>query len=233
MRRTIVLRGRRLSYELEKKNIRGVNLHVRPDGSIYVSAPWFMTEAELEDLLRKKQDWLLRHLAAPRAPAPDLPERVCLAGEALTPVLRAGARRCVERDGERLILTVKDPEDPEEALGLLDAWQRQLCTERVTALCREVYPAFEERGVPFPKFSFRRMKSRWGSCRPQGVALSFNTRLVEVPPDCALYVVVHEFAHFLQPNHSEAFYAEVARVLPDWKERRSRLRAWEKSHPLT
>ena len=69
-------------------------------------------------------------------------------------------------------------------------------------------------------------------CRPQKGALSFNTRLAELPPDCVRYVAVHEFAHFLQPNHSAAFYEEVARVLPDWKQRRDRLRAWERAHPL-
>ena len=43
---------------------------------------------------------------------------------------------------------------------------------------------------------------------------------------------MHELAHFWQPNHSAAFYAEVARVLPDWKLRRDEIRAWEKIHPL-
>ena len=44
------------------------------------------------------------------------------------------------------------------------------------------------------------------------------------PPECIEYVVVHEFAHFFQPNHSALFYNEVAAVLPDWKDRRKKLR---------
>ena len=67
------------------------------------------------------------------------------------------------------------------------------------------------------------MKSRWGSCNPGKGILTFNTQLMYAPPECIEYVVVHEFAHFLQPNHSALFYNEVAAVLPDWKDRRKKL----------
>ncbi len=73
----------------------------------------------------------------------------------------------------------------------------------------------------------RAMTSRWGSCRAQGGAVTFNVCLAELPVACALYVAAHEFTHFLQPNHSAAFYAELSRVLPDWAERRALLRQWE------
>ena len=71
------------------------------------------------------------------------------------------------------------------------------------------------------------MRSRWGSCRAQGGAVTFNLRLCELPESCAVYVAAHEFTHFLQPNHSPAFYAELSRVLPDWAQRRALLRQWE------
>ena len=150
----------------------------------------------------------------------------------LTLRLERGGRAGVTQSGDTLILRLKDPEDPEEKRRVLESWQKRLCTEQVTALCRRYVPFFERRIRAFPTLSFRRMRSRWGSCRPQKGALSFNTRLVELPPDCVDYVVVHELAHFLQPNHSAAFYAEVARVLPDWKLRMDRIRAWERAHPL-
>ena len=234
MQKSIVLRGRRVDYEFERKHVRHVNLHIRADGSVYVSAPFFTPLPVVEGLLLARQDWILEHLRRREAQPeePGAPERVFLWGEALSLRLREGPRRRVEREGETLILTLRNPEDEKEKRRALEAWQKQLCAERVTALCRQYYPPFERRGVPFPTLSFRRMKSRWGSCRPQKGALSFNTRLAELPPDCADYVVVHELAHFLQPNHSAAFYAEVARVLPDWKGRRSAIRAWERSHPL-
>ena len=227
-----MLCGRRLDYELERKRIRRVNLRIRPDGSVYVSAPLLTPTLAVESLLRDRQDWILEKLRLADARREEEENAVFLWGEKLSLRLREGGRHRVEREGDTLILTLKNPADGEEKRRALDAWQKRLCAEHVTALCRQYYPAFERRGVPCPTLSFRRMRSRWGSCRPQKGALSFNTRLTELPPDCADYVVVHELAHFLQPNHSTAFYAEVARVLPDWKPRRDAIRAWERSHPL-
>lgn len=66
--------------------------------------------------------------------------------------------------------------------------------------------------------------SRWGSCSSTGT-LSFNWRLIELPDELADYIVVHELAHLVQPNHSPKFWSEVERVLPDWRPRRKALRA--------
>lgn len=232
MQKSIVLRGRRIDFCFERKRVRHVNLRVRADGSLYVSAPLLTPYAVVEVFLRARQDWILEKLRLAGERREEEENAVYLWGEKLRLLWREGKRHGAVRSGDALILTVKDPADAEEKRRALEAWEKKICTERVTALCRQYYPAFQSRGVPWPTLSFRRMRSRWGSCRPQKGALSFNTRLAELPPDCADYVVVHELAHFLQPNHSAAFYAEIARVLPDWKTRRNLIKVWEKNHPL-
>lgn len=233
MRRSILLGGKRVSYVYEPKLVRRVNIRIR-DGELHVSAPALMPPALLDQALIEAQDWILERLGKrPAPPAPAvMPERVFLWGEELRLARRAGKRRGVTLSEGVLTVTLPDPESAEDCRRALAQWQKRVCAERIEALCRQYYPAFERRGVAFPSLSFRRMKTRWGSCRPQKGALSFNTRLAELPPDCADYVVVHELAHFLQANHSPAFYAEVERVLPDWKARRARIRAWEKAHPM-
>lgn len=234
MRKSIVLRGVTLSYELQRKAVRGVNIRVRSDGGLAVSAPFFTPQAVIEGLLRASQD---RILAAVERAGRKVKEQArtdvtAFWGEEIPVERRAGGRNSARLADGRLLLTLKDPSDEAAAAAALEAWQKRACAEEVTALCRQYYPAFQRRGVAWPNLSFRRMKSRWGSCRPQKGALSFNVRLIELPKECAAYVVVHEFAHFLQPNHSPAFYAEVARVLPDWKQGRDRIKDWEKSHIL-
>lgn len=232
MKKSIVLNGRRVTYELERKRVRRLSLRVRPDGTLAVSAPHLTPTILVESLILSRADWILAQLARREAAAAQRENAVFLRGERLPLIVRQGGRGGAALKDGALILTLKDPADAEERQRVLDNWQKRLCTEEITALCRQYYPAFGRRGVAFPTLSFRRMKTRWGSCRPQRGALSFNTRLTELPPGCADYVVVHEFAHFLQANHSPAFYAEVARVLPDWKARRAALKAWEKAHPM-
>ncbi|MEI3250796.1 MAG: M48 family metallopeptidase, partial [Faecalibacterium sp.] len=90
-----------------------------------------------------------------------------------------------------------------------------------TAMSDKVYPAFAGvLGGHKPVIKVRSMTSRWGVCFMAKRQITFALQLYHMPPAAQIYVVVHEYCHFLQPNHSPAFWAEVAKLLPDWKARR-------------
>ena len=75
-----------------------------------------------------------------------------------------------------------------------------------------------------PKIKYRKMTSRWGSCHYKKGKIVFNSYLSKVADDLIEYVVVHELCHFIVPDHSKQFYANVERLLPDYKQRRKRLK---------
>ena len=78
-------------------------------------------------------------------------------------------------------------------------------------------------GVGYGRISIRRQRTRWGSCSARG-DLNFNCLLMLSPPEVRDYVAVHELCHRKYMDHSPRFWAEVERVLPDWRERRRWLR---------
>lgn len=78
-------------------------------------------------------------------------------------------------------------------------------------------------GVSYGRIAIREQKTRWGSCSSKG-NLNFNWRLILAPEEVVDYVVVHELAHRKEMNHSRAFYAIVASVLPDYQKSRTWLR---------
>ncbi len=61
-------------------------------------------------------------------------------------------------------------------------------------------------------------RTRFGSCSGKN-GICFSLYLMQYPEEAIDYVVVHELAHIRHHDHSPAFYAEVAKVLPDYKER--------------
>ena len=71
----------------------------------------------------------------------------------------------------------------------------------------------------------RNQKTRWGSCSSNG-NLNFNNRLLFVRKELVDYVVVHELAHRKEMNHSNAFWNVVEKYMPDYKERRKKLREY-------
>jgi len=79
----------------------------------------------------------------------------------------------------------------------------------------------------FSKVVIRNQKSRWGSCSRSGT-LSFNYRLVFLPPHLVDYIVVHELCHLHEMNHSKRFWALVGRIVPDHLNCRKEIRTLER-----
>lgn len=80
-------------------------------------------------------------------------------------------------------------------------------------------------GVSYNRIAIKETKTRWGSCSAKG-NLNFHWKLILMPAEILDYVVVHELAHLKEMNHSPRFWAQVEKMLPDYRQRRR----WLKEH---
>ena len=102
--------------------------------------------------------------------------------------------------------------------------------KKLVALAKQVIPekvAYYARlmGVTYGRISIRKQRTRWGSCSREG-NLNFNCLLMMAPTEVLDYVVVHELSHRLEMNHSARFWAQVEKVIPDYRGPRK----WLKEH---
>lgn len=111
------------------------------------------------------------------------------------------------------------PKQPKFTETELQALARQ-AKEDLPARVRRFAPVL---GVTCGRITIRSQHTRWGSCSAKG-NLNFNCLLMLAPESVRDYVVVHELCHRLEMNHSAKFWANVERVLPDYRERRQWLR---------
>lgn len=179
MNREIILGDRTIKYDLEYKRVKNINLRIKSDCSVCVTANKRVPQKVIDEFIISKVDFILRALEKYK----NMP-------------VKEQKQYYTEDELKELIL----------------------------ALCNNVYPYYEKQGIKHPEIKFRKMVSRWGSCHTKKGILTFSTNLMYAPAECIEYVVWHEFTHFLQPNHSSKFYDELAKVYPNWKECRKKLK---------
>ena len=222
--------GRKISYECVRKKVKNVNIRVRPDGTLFVSAPTALAYARIEEILAQKQSFILRAMDAAQERirkkrldyACDDGSRVAFLGKEYT--LRFTGAGTSRIEGEEIILALRKTEDPEKRKDALRRFaEKELRAYALNAFGR-FHPLFAQ-ATPMPELKLRVMRARWGSCRPKSAVITLNTRLCFYPRELVDYVILHEFTHFLHANHSSAFWSALAENLPDWAERKAKLNA--------
>ncbi len=228
--RTLTLpKSRRLlTFELERKAVKNINLRVRRDGTVHLSVPKSTTVAAAEQFLRNHEDWVLAALtrmeqrAEAHPAAGDVEDSLPYLGGHMAVIRRTGTPARVEADVEnrRLTIILPDPADPAMRAAAIETFEKAETSKLVTSLVARHHPHFAARGVPYPRaIRVKVMKTRFGSCSSAKGYLNFSSKLCEYPVAFVEYVVVHELCHFLEANHSERFWREVERILPDWRAR--------------
>lgn len=109
----------------------------------------------------------------------------------------------------------------------LEQLPRPVCIQRLRLAVERMYPLVAVFGVEHPQLRLRKMKSQWGNCHYRQGYITLNTALAACPEELQDYVALHELVHFLHPDHGPGFYASMDKLMPDWKERRKKLKSYQ------
>lgn len=244
--------GQEIHYTLIRKQVKNMNLRVKTGKQVVVSAAPPVPEDVIDDFVRRNIPFIqkvcgkmaqmdnvqpqfvsgetVKYLGFPlpllvgRADIRQVPDWIAQAQDGrITDFSRNRQGEAVFRQDGKLFLYAADTEDTASKQQLYDAWQKIQAGILCGRVSRQFYPYFQTLGIAYPEIRIRKMSSRWGSCIPKKQKITYNSLLIEQPLECVEYVVVHEFSHFVYPDHSKAFYDFVGQILPDWKGRRKRM----------
>lgn len=210
--------GTRIPVRVVRKRVKNLNLRVRTDGTVVMSAPLRCPISVIEQTLAKRAGWIEEHVRTRRttlqAPADSTGSFV----PPLTIPLWGDAVNTAEALG---IPTNTIPQDSEQF--------NRLVADLYTCEVKRALPAVAERfenalGVHASRWSIRHMKTRWGSCTPKTGAIRIAAGIAAYPPACFELVVAHELVHLIEPSHNARFHALLDTCLPDNRERVARLK---------
>ena len=229
MQRIVEINGEEFEYELTYKQVKNLNLRIRSDGCIAVSAPFGVSYSRVDDFVCAQSDMILR---AKERIDRSSPRRDFFLGEGgILPVFGHERRITVSRGShtdailyvERMALSGPDVDSEEQIRAALRKGLGALAEKSMPVVLMEAAKRFYAYDIPKPTLRYRCMVGKWGSCLVSEAEITFNKFLVVAPAECLEYVATHELAHLLVPDHSPAFHHLMDEVMPDWRARKKRL----------
>ena len=229
--RSILLGGRNISYECTRKKVKNINIRIHTDGKVCVSAPFFVSVKEIENVLKMKAAFILQSIdrmsERKKEAGADFSfeegSSVFFFGKPYMLHITSEGHSRLEND--RLILSLKKTENMKNRKEAFKRFAEKELRAYASEKFDQILPLFEPAVSSMPSLRLYTMRARWGSCRPKNAVITLNTRLAFYPKEYIDYVIAHEFTHLLHADHSKAFYQALALRMPDWELRRKALNA--------
>ena len=218
-----------LKYEVVRSRRSTADIVVERDGRVVVRVPKPLSDKRIESIVSSRRLWIYKTLAEWRdANATRILReyrngegflylgrsyRLLLVSDQAEPVLLKGGRFCLRRD----LIKKGDNQAAKAAL-------RDYFTARALERIRQRVDYFVPKvGVTARRLAVRDLNNRWASCSPNG-NLAFHWKCMMAPASVIDYIIVHELCHLHHLDHTEAFWNEVDKIIPDYQSKKEWLR---------
>jgi predicted metal-dependent hydrolase len=215
-----------IQYSLVRSRRKTASIYIERDGQVSILVPDKLTDRQVEALLESKRKWIYKGLAEWQDLNARRVHRDYVNGEGFLYLGRSYRLKLVSDLSEPLMLKdgyfclrTNNGSLP-DADAAFKAFYRAKGAVRIPP--RVAY--YQAKMDVEPKaVKLLDLKHRWASCSPGG-NLNFHWKCMMAPLTILDYIVVHELAHLIYPNHTKAFWNEVDKVMPDFQERKEWLR---------
>lgn len=213
--------------DVQVKRVRTLRLSVRHDGLVRLTVPYGMPMTDAEHFVQKNKAWIAEKTTQAQERTQKQCAREahrCVEGEIFTYLGQNFPLHIVFRDQPvsvnlsdgALFLICPQHLQTRARLAAINAWYSRELQAIVDHFITHYLAVMHEQ--PLQKLRFRRMTSRWGSCKPSERTVCLNLRLIFYPLHTIEAVVVHELVHLKEQSHNAHFHALMRSYLPQYKE---------------
>ncbi len=210
------------SVEILRKDVKNFTLRVKPNGKTELVVPLLATKKHIDKILEKRKNWIdekKEYFSKFKSV-----EKKLISGENMKYLGKNYRLKVYETyKNERVILSrgklnlyVKNKDDYNKKLNLIECWYKEKAMIHFLNTVNKYNKITQKDSI---NVRIRKMKTRWGSCNKTKKYINLNLNLIKKPKICIEYVVFHELAHLIYPNHSKDFYNYLSLYMSDWKER--------------
>lgn len=213
-----------IEFRFSKSKRRTASLFVERDGSVSLIVPEELKLDDIEEIIKQKRSWIYRSLAEWQDLNASRVNREFVSGETFLYLGRSYKLRVASDLNSDLVL--------KDGHFLIKDQKLHACADVFKSFYREKGKnKIQERvayyqgkiGVKARDIKIMELGNRWASCSQEG-NLNFHWKCMMAPLSILDYIAVHELCHLHHPNHTDAFWNEVDKVLPDYRKRREWLK---------
>lgn len=222
-KRVLIWDHKKVIYTLEIKKVKNLTMRISDKGELIIVSNPYIPMEKIETFVKEKVEWILKKQETQVSKYNRIYEDARLQEtfylyDACLQIVRIQSNQNKVRYDENnfYIYYIKEEDIHKNVIKFI----RKTCEEDFMKAVKHYYELMKDYGFAFPEVKYRDMKSRWGSCIPRKNQICLNTRMIHYPKKFMEYVVLHELAHFVEPNHSSSFYNVIEYYMHDYKERK-------------
>ena len=204
---------------VQRKKIKNMYLRViPPEGTVKISAPYFVSDEQIIEFVNSKMDWILKkqEQIANKKYIPSLKyvngEKHMLWGEEYILQLIANNIKTAFVEENTIYLPVSKRSKMKNRQKTLEDFYRVELQREIDSIydkCTDIV------GKKPSEIKIRKMKN-WGNCK-QNKVITLNLNLAKKPKICLEYVLIHELCHLIEFNHSKKFKMLMDKNCPKWR----------------
>lgn len=211
-----------------KRNLRQRNLrmHFSDKGELIVSCPYFVSKEQLQTFVESNKDWIEKQLSKQVLRTYTTGETFPFWGQLYTLKVNKSTRNKVQIQDDSLLVFVTNPEDPSKVKKQLYNFYK---TSLLNYVSQRILYWQTVMGFKMPDIRISNAKTTWGVCYSKNNLIKFSAMTAVLEEDLIDMIVVHELCHLKYHNHSQQFWSEVGKYVPDLDKKKTRLRQVSKS----